>query len=78
MANLQVKNVPDTLHRKIQAYARRRGRTIRDVVLAAISREIDREEFEARLSKRRPVDLGMPAARMLEETRTKRDRDLRG
>ena len=31
MANLQVKNVPESLHRKIRAYAKRRGRTVRDV-----------------------------------------------
>jgi len=78
MANLQVKNVPDALHKKVRAYAKRRGRTVRDVVLSAISREIEREEFEARLAKRRPVDLGTPAARALDEVRKQRDRDLRG
>jgi plasmid stability protein len=78
MANLQVKNVPEALHRKIRAYARRRGRTVRDVVLEAIGREIDREEFAARLAKRQPVDLGRPAARSLVEARAERDRDLGG
>ena len=78
MANLQVKNVPEALHRKIRAYARRRGRTLRDVVLEAVSREIDRDEFSARLAKRRPVDLGRPAARSLAEVRAERDRELGG
>jgi hypothetical protein len=78
MAHLQVKNVPEALHRKIQAYAKRRNRTVRDVVLDAVRREIDREEFRARLARRAPVDLGRPAARSLEEERQARERELGG
>ena len=78
MGNLQVKGVPEALHRKIRAYARRRGRTVRDVVLEAVTREIEHEEFRARLAKREPVDLGRPAARTLEEVRAERERDLGG
>ena len=78
MANLQVKNVPDPLHRKIRAYAKRRGRTVRDVVLEAVRREIEREDFRARLAKRQAVDLERPVARALEEVRTERDRELDG
>ena len=76
MANLQVKNVPEPLHRKIRAYAKRRGRTVRDVVLDAVTREIERLEFRARLAKREAVDLGRPAARTLEEVRAERDREI--
>jgi len=76
MANLQVKNVPESLHRKIRAYAKRRGRTVRDVVLDAVTREIERLEFRARLAKRAPVDLGRPVARTLEEVRVEREKDL--
>jgi plasmid stability protein len=76
VANLQVKDVPEPLHRKIRAYAKRRGRTVRDVVLAAVTREIEREEFRARLAKRTPVDLGRPVARVLGEVRSERDREL--
>lgn len=78
MANLQVKNVPDGLHRKIQAYAKRRSRTVRDVVLDAVTREIERDEFRARLARRAPVDLGRPAARALDEVRRDRERELGG
>ena len=63
MANLQVKNVPEPIHRKIRASAQRRGKTLRDFVLDAVLREIERQEFRTRLSKREPVDLGRPAAR---------------
>ena len=76
MANLQVKNVPESLHRKIRAYTKRRGRTVRDVVLDAVTREIERLEFRARLAKREPVDLGHPAARTLEEVRAEREREI--
>ena len=76
MANLQVKNVPESLHRKIRAYAKRRGRTVRDVVLDAVTREIERLEFRARLAKREPADLRRPAARTLEEVRAERDREI--
>ena len=76
MANLQVKNVPEPLHRKIRAYAKRRGRTVRDFVLDAVLRAIEREEFRARLAKREPVDLGRPAARTLEELRAERQAGL--
>ncbi len=78
MANLQVKNVPEVLHRKIRAYAKRRGRTVRDVVLEAVNREMEREEFRSRLARRQPVDLGRPAARSLEEIRAERERELGG
>lgn len=76
VANLQVKNVPDGLHRKIRAYAKRRGRTVRDVVLDAVVREISREEFRARLSKRSAVNLGRSVTDTLEEVRNERSRDL--
>jgi plasmid stability protein len=76
MANLQVKNVPDALHRKIRAQAQRRGRTVRDFVLDAVIKEIEREEFRARLARRRSVDLGRPAARSVEEARAERHEEL--
>jgi plasmid stability protein len=78
MANLQVKNVPESIHRKLRAYASRRGRTVRDVVLEAVTREIDRDEFRVRLAKRTPVDLGRPVARTLAEERKAREKGLGG
>ena len=78
MANLQVKNVPEALHRKLRAYAKRRGRTVRDVVLETVAREVEQEEFRERLARREPIDLGRPAARAVEEVRKERDRELGG
>ncbi len=76
MSNLQVKNLPESIHRRLRAYAKRRGRTVRDVVLDVVTRELDADAFRTRLAKRVPVDLGRPAARALEEARAERERDL--
>jgi plasmid stability protein len=76
MANLQVKNVPDAFYNRLRRRARREGRTIRDVVLEALRRELAREEFRDRLARRRPVDLGRSAASALADVRAERDRDL--
>ena len=72
MANLQVKNVPENIHRKIRLLARRQGRTIGEVLLSAAQKEIDREQFHRRLAKRGTVQLGRAAARSLEEARVER------
>jgi hypothetical protein len=72
MANLQVKNVPESIHRKIRLLARRQGRTIGEVLLGAVQMEIDRELFHKRLAKRGSVKLGRSAARSLEEVRAER------
>jgi hypothetical protein len=76
VSNIQVKDVPDALHRRIRECAERQGRSIRDLVLDAVRREIAREEFRERLARRRPVELDRPAARTLEEVRDERDREL--
>jgi plasmid stability protein len=76
VANLQVKNVPAELHEKLQSYAADEGRTLRDVVLEALRREVARREFRSRLAGRAPVDLGRPAAGALEEARQGRDDEL--
>ena len=76
MASLQVKNVPDPLFRKIRRHAAQEGRTIRDYVLDAIRAKLAREEFHARLSRRRPVILQRSASAAIDEVRGERDREL--
>jgi plasmid stability protein len=78
MASLQVKNVPDALFHKIRRGAAREGRTIRDFVLDAIHTKLAREQFAARLSRRRPVELGHRTSAALDEVRAERDRELGG
>jgi plasmid stability protein len=76
MANLQVKNVPDDLFRKIRRYAAQEGRTIRDFVLEAVRAKVAREEFAARLRKRTPVVLARRPGEIVDEVRRDRDREL--
>jgi plasmid stability protein len=76
MANLQVKNVPDQLHRKLKQRAKRQGRTVRDLVLDAVRREVAREDFRERLARRSPVDLGGRAADLVAEERAEREQEL--
>lgn len=76
VANLQVKNVPVDLDRRLRKAARRRGCTLRDLVLEAVRRELSREELHERLGRRQKVDLGRPAARTLDEVRADRDAEL--
>ena len=78
MASLQVKNVPEPLHRRIRAHASRQGKTVGEVVLDAVRRQLDDEEFRKRLANRARVNLGRPAARTLAATRKQRDRELGG
>ncbi|MGH8007256.1 MAG: hypothetical protein ACREQ3_09625 [Candidatus Binatia bacterium] len=76
MANLQVKNVSASLHRRLRHSARKQNRTLSDLVLTAIERELARSEFHERLAKRSSVELGVSAASLLAEERQQRDQDL--
>ena len=61
IANLQVKNIPDTLHQRLRRYAREHKCTLSDIVLAAIERELARREWHERLARRPTTDLGLSA-----------------
>ena len=74
MPHLQVKNIPVEMHRQLQSCAKRRGTTVRDLVLEAVRRELSHEQFVARLHRRSAVQLGRPAATFLEEVRAERER----
>lgn len=76
MANVQVKNLPDALHERLRDYSRKHHRTISDIVLEAIEREVARNEWHERLSQRPTTDLGDAATSLLEQERQQRDRDL--
>jgi plasmid stability protein len=69
MANLQIKNFPDALHRRLRRYAQKHHRTIDDVVLEALERGMARYEWHEKLSRRAATDLGDSAASLLEQER---------
>ncbi|TMA23138.1 MAG: hypothetical protein E6J62_07985 [Deltaproteobacteria bacterium] len=72
---MQIKDVPQDLYRKLKRHAARQGRTLRDVLLEAVRKEVARAEFRARLARRDPVRLDRPG-RALEETRAERDSEI--
>ncbi len=76
MANLQVKNIPDTLHDRLRQHARKNGVTISATVIAAIERELERNEWRERLATRPKTNIGVRASDTLAEERALRDRDL--
>ena len=72
MANLQVKNVPDDLNKRLHRHAEQQGRSIRDVILDAVRRELDRQAFVERLQSRSSVKLKTPAGALLAQVRRER------
>lgn len=76
MANLQVKNVPDSLHERLRAYAQAHNRTLSEVVLGALEKEMARLEWHNRLASRPPLDSDVAAGALLEAQRECRDREM--
>jgi hypothetical protein len=69
---IQVRNVPDRLHRELVRRARARGVTLTDYVEDILEREVARppaEEVFERIARRTPVDLGRSVAEILREER---------
>jgi plasmid stability protein len=69
---VQVRNVPDALHRKLKARAADAGRTLSDYLLAELERlaaRPTREEMLARIHRRKRVTLKTPAAAVIREER---------
>lgn len=69
---IQLRNVPDDLHRKLKARAALQGLSLSDYLIAEARRLAERptvEELRARLSERDPVKLRIPAARIIRAAR---------
>ena len=76
MANLQVRNVPKALHDRLRKHARESNRSMSDIVLAAVERDLDMREWQERLAQDPPTDLGVPAAVLLHEERALYEAEL--
>lgn len=62
---IQLRNVPDALHRKLKARAAMAGMSLSDYLLAEIREIAERPtlaELQQRLKRWQPVDLPEPAA----------------
>jgi plasmid stability protein len=73
---IQVRNVPDKLHRELTRRARARGQALTDYIQELLEREIARppaaEVFD-RIEARQHVKLGGPAADLIREERAARE-----
>jgi len=72
---IQLRNVPDALHRSLKARAAMAGMSLSDYLLSEI-REIAEKptltEFRERLGRREPVEPQLDIARMIREERDAR------
>ena len=76
MASLQVKDVPEDLHRELRRRADLAGLSIRDYLLRLIRNDQQRPpatEWLARLRRLEPLDLGALAADLVQADRAARD-----
>jgi len=73
---LQVRNIPERLHRELQRRAKARGQTLTDYVQEVLEREVARppaDEVFDRIESRRPVDLDIRVAEIIKQERTERE-----
>ncbi len=69
---VQIRNVPDALHRKLKVRAADAGQTLSAFLLAELERlaaRPTRDEMLARIHRRRRVTLKTPAAAIIREER---------
>jgi plasmid stability protein len=73
---IQVRNVPDKLHRELVRRAEQRDQTLTDYIQGILEREVARpsagEVFE-RIASRAPVRLGAGAANLIRKERASRE-----
>jgi antitoxin FitA len=72
---IQLRNVPDALHRTLKARAAMAGMSLSDYLLAEIKEIAERPtltEFRARLHQREPVAVQIDTARLVQEERAGR------
>ncbi|HEY6350965.1 MAG TPA: hypothetical protein VI636_16300 [Candidatus Angelobacter sp.] len=72
---IQLRNVPDALHRSLKARAAMAGMSLSDYLLAEIKEIAERPtlaEFRERLHQRKPVAVQLDTARMVREEREAR------
>jgi hypothetical protein len=69
---IQIRNVPDRMHRALVQRARGRGLTLTDYCQSVLERELSRppaEEVFERIAGHAPVDIGAPVAAVIRRER---------
>ena len=72
---IQVRNVPERLHRELVRRARARGQTLTDYIQEILEKDVARppaDEIFQRISKRQSVHLGSPASDLIKQERANR------
>lgn len=72
---IQIRNVPEELHRKLKARAATAGMSLSDYLLREIRQVAEQptiEELWARIKRRRPVELSVNPADLIREERDRR------
>ena len=73
---IQVRNVPDRLHRELVKRAKARGQTLSAFIEEILEREVERppaEEVFERIHRMPPVKLSRPVADLIREEREERE-----
>lgn len=69
---VQIRNMPDDLHRKLKARAAAAGMSLSDYLLGEVRRSAEAptmDEFVARLAARKPVELSESPLKILRKQR---------
>jgi len=72
---IQVRNVPDDLHRTLKARAAQEGKSLSDYLLGEIKKSAERPtlaELRRRLQSREPVKASVSSAEVIREERDRR------
>lgn len=75
---IQIRNVPESLHRKIALRAKREGTTITLYIQRLLEREMEEtstlDEVVGRIRQREKSELGEPVSAVLDRARRERER----
>ncbi len=74
---IQIRNVPDDVHRTLKSRAANEGMSLSDYVkneLRKSTQKMTMEEWLDRVSKRKPIRTGMAGAQIIREMRDAADR----
>ncbi len=76
---IQIRNMPEKLHRTLKARAAAAGMTLSEYLLAELKRSADKpsiEELLKRIRSRPPIDPGISSAEIIREGREERMRQI--
>ncbi|HEV7132792.1 MAG TPA: hypothetical protein VGN27_03545 [Gaiellaceae bacterium] len=79
MGHIQIRNVPEDLHRTLKARAATRGMSLSEYLLAEVTELAEHpslEEFVARVRRRPMIHSEVPSAELIREARAERERQL--